>query len=589
MARQGWDLTRAYPWFVAIVVFLTFAAVGFDILNRLHPHEDAYILFRYAEHVAEGRGIVFNSGGPPTEGSTDFLWLMLLSASVAIGLDVAIAALALNAMGASAVAFAIAVSMKKLVDSPEWLKLPFLALPVGIVLSNGALASYLGFGTMLYSALAVALYLVAVDARTSATIPVLALILALFRPEGVVIALGFVVVWFCLPMPPGRRCFGFWCLGCGAIAVGYFLWRYSYFGLWFPLPVYVKARIAEPGTYYHVPAFLRDVASVMTGLEWSLEWLTIRQSPLPALAVIALASAWSWSSHRREVMRSLVFLLPFTLLFASLLMVQQVQNVHWRFQAPITLVLFTALARAAAWVWAQERRGRSRTLLAIAILIVAVLPLGRGVRTLSSLQSATAGSYIDTFAPWLGAQLSRTDVIALTEAGRIPYWSSARVEDVIGLNSAEFALSPPSVQRLADLDPDIVMWHHGGTLDGGLLRRGAPKPVVEVEPARLHDAVEPAFAAMYEQPPSSYDQTRTALTVLASIVLTKYVVERGDFRVLAVDYRRDGTFRHIYAVRRDWALADSMIEALAASFEPDAYRSYLDFNRCFLLITPPNT
>ena len=250
------------------------------------------------------------------------------------------------------------------------------------------------------------------------TIPVLALILALFRPEGVVIALGFVVVWFCLPMPPGRRCFGFWCLGCGAIAVGYFLWRYSYFGLWFPLPVYVKARIAEPGTYYHVPAFLRDVASVMTGLEWSLEWLTIRQSPLPALAVIALASAWSWSSHRREVMRSLVFLLPFTLLFASLLMVQQVQNVHWRFQAPITLVLFTALARAAAWVWAQERRGRSRTLLAIAILIVAVLPLGRGVRTLSSLQSATAGSYIDTFAPWLGAQLSRTDVIALTEAGK---------------------------------------------------------------------------------------------------------------------------------------------------------------------------
>ena len=189
----------------------------------------------------------------------------------------------------------------------------------------------------------------------------------------------------------------------------------------------------------------------------------------------------------------------------------------------------------------------------------------------------------------MGAQLSRTDVIALTEAGKIPYWSSARVEDVIGLNSAEFALSPPSVQRLADLDPDIVMWHHGGTLDGGLLRRGAPKLVVEVEPARLHDAVEPAFAAMYEQPPSSYDQTRTALTVLASIVLTKYVAERGDFRVLAVDYRRDGTFRHIYAVRRDWALADSMIQALAASFEPDAYRSYLDFNRCFLLITPPNT
>jgi len=41
-----------------------------------HPHEDAYILFRYAENLAAGHGIVFNVGGPRAEGATDFLHLL---------------------------------------------------------------------------------------------------------------------------------------------------------------------------------------------------------------------------------------------------------------------------------------------------------------------------------------------------------------------------------------------------------------------------------------------------------------------------------------------------------------------------------
>jgi hypothetical protein len=74
---------------------------GIGQLYTRHPHEDAYILFRYAEHLAAGLGIVYNPGGPPTEGATDFLWLVLLAGLVRAGADVAVAAVWLNALGAA--------------------------------------------------------------------------------------------------------------------------------------------------------------------------------------------------------------------------------------------------------------------------------------------------------------------------------------------------------------------------------------------------------------------------------------------------------------------------------------------------------
>ena len=50
------------------IAFLTgglFFAIGYGSLNVGHPAEDAYILFRYAEHVATGHGIVFKRFPPP--------------------------------------------------------------------------------------------------------------------------------------------------------------------------------------------------------------------------------------------------------------------------------------------------------------------------------------------------------------------------------------------------------------------------------------------------------------------------------------------------------------------------------------------
>lgn len=51
--------------------------------------DDAYITFRYARHLAEGRGLVFNVGEtPPVEGYSNLLWTLVLGAAHAVGLDI---------------------------------------------------------------------------------------------------------------------------------------------------------------------------------------------------------------------------------------------------------------------------------------------------------------------------------------------------------------------------------------------------------------------------------------------------------------------------------------------------------------------
>ncbi len=50
-------------------------------------YDDAFISFRYAQHLAEGHGLVWNIGETPIEGYTNFLWTILMSIAFVIAID----------------------------------------------------------------------------------------------------------------------------------------------------------------------------------------------------------------------------------------------------------------------------------------------------------------------------------------------------------------------------------------------------------------------------------------------------------------------------------------------------------------------
>ncbi len=80
MADRGSDARRdRWTFAVAAVPFLLLAWWFWFLCD------DAYITFRYARNLARGHGIRYNLGDQPSEGYSNFLWMLLSALSEAIG------------------------------------------------------------------------------------------------------------------------------------------------------------------------------------------------------------------------------------------------------------------------------------------------------------------------------------------------------------------------------------------------------------------------------------------------------------------------------------------------------------------------
>ena len=65
-------------------------ALVFQLVFVGYIKDDAYIEYRYAQHLAHGQGLVFNVGDPPVEGFTSFLWTVFLALPAYLGLSLVV-------------------------------------------------------------------------------------------------------------------------------------------------------------------------------------------------------------------------------------------------------------------------------------------------------------------------------------------------------------------------------------------------------------------------------------------------------------------------------------------------------------------
>src|SRR5205809_1717348 len=87
------DLERAQRRNLGIALALAWLVFVLLAVRTWFTCDDAYISFRYARHLAEGHGLVFNLGeSPRVEGYSNFLWVLWLSVFERAGVDPAIAA-----------------------------------------------------------------------------------------------------------------------------------------------------------------------------------------------------------------------------------------------------------------------------------------------------------------------------------------------------------------------------------------------------------------------------------------------------------------------------------------------------------------
>jgi hypothetical protein len=446
-----------------LVSTLFYAAyfVNFDIT----PFEDAAMLMRYSQHLADGHGIVWNIGEPPVDGATDFLFMAASAALIKLGFTVGQAVRGIAFVSHLLTVLLIYWTNRRIHDG----SIPFSFLS-GLYLAVGTGFSYViaYFGTPFFALAAASTWtlgLLLMKRRDSPYWLSLAfalsgLITGLIRPEGVILASLMLLAVVVMRMSEGPR--SLWerarVRGVFPIIItfavvfltlggAYFLWRWDYFGYPLPNPFYKKG-----------------------GGTW--RWDTFSISMLNTLRLcLPMVFAFILAFRARETAKqALVYLIPILGFASAFGLISNEMNYGARFQyavVPIALLSWIPLVRGFKFDWLNQASVKERS-----VYLVALVALAGGLVYYSWFQNCFLALHqqrCDTpyerdgrleMARMLAEFRGKGYIIATTEAGLLPYYSGWNAIDTWGLNDQWIAHNGAiTAEYLDQRKPHIIMFH----------------------------------------------------------------------------------------------------------------------------------
>ncbi len=432
---------------VLVLLLLVFAA--HSTLYHFFAVDDAFISFRYARNWAEGLGPVYNPG-EHVDGYTNFLWVVLLTGTALAKFDVPFIA---GWLGTWFGTLAVALAM--------WL---VRRHPLGQSLAAGAIAALaLGlnaiFNRSMVEGLETAQFtflLLATMARlwVETTHPrdrwplggLLAAMLTLTRPDGALFIplVGGWAIWRLwrhgAPRPLIARWTAGFVLTSGVIAGAWFAWHWAFYGA--PL---ANTFYAKTGGPFDI-RLARGLDSLDTLWESSGSVILLAAAILGCL-FLARQAEW-WSLVLLGIAGRVAFHLYSGGSFIGFL----------RFLIPTIPLLAAVAAVCIGALWREARSGRRLAMLPagamIAVLTVTAMDLPRVTRWYASsrhaMQTLTQGHIA------LGKHLAVTAqpgaIIAIQDAGAVPYFSGLVTIDIVGLNDAHIAHLEGDLYQKTDVD-----------------------------------------------------------------------------------------------------------------------------------------
>jgi arabinofuranosyltransferase len=474
---------------VAFALLCVFFWVTSQWLSALT--DDAFISFRYARHLVDGSGLVFNPG-EYVEGYTNLLWVLIMAAVYWLGLDMPLLSRVISTLCAAGLVVSMAGFSRSYFHGQPCAWISFLA-PLLLAL-NPLFSHTVGFGleTVFFSLLvwwSVASYLNLESGNASpwATGALLGLAY-LSRPEAVLWAGCLVAIDVVGLLQRERRAVRLEKLvrylgTFGLIAALHLLWRVYYYGDLLPNTFYVKA-----------------------GSNWFWGWLAVRSFVLGngLLPLIAIAATPLVLRRRWAICVWLVVTLYLGLVLRS-------GGSRYLYPLlPLVYLLIQELFRAV-----MAMGGRGPKLLAAAGLCALFLA---GV--ISEGNRATGATRFSRFTNAEAATLARClrdatepgDRIALIPAGVIPYYSERAVVDMLGLTDRH-------IGRRGKLSRTSLLWHQRSDSDYVLDRQPRvilvppePDPAVDIFAVRdMHQ--NPRFRELYVQTSLACEGRRRVLFV----------------------------------------------------------------------------
>jgi len=516
---------------LAILMILTGFFAARLVNFAIPPMEDAAMLMRYAENLAQGQGIVWNVGEPPLDGATDFLFMVIIALVCRIGFTVETAVRLVTIISHFATVGLIYAGMRNVQRSgivPAFLSALYFAVGPGLFLS----AAY--FGTPLF-AFGVALAwlfaqrLLSPEGRTVrayVSFSVVCLATSLVRPEGTLIC-AFMLAAVGILIP--RR--EFWRLtavfgGIFLLLGGtYFLWRWHYFGHPLPNPFYKKG-----GGHLYLVALKSSLRNSFS--------LAVPFIPMFLLAV----------RSRKSLRKGIAFLIPIVGATCMWILLSDEMNFGARFQYPILALYVLSWYPLIRGLPEEYGLPNSATLTAmqkVAIVSAVVTVLGFVFRPhiLKSRQITYTNDGRYDIGVMLRQYADRGYTIATTEAGLLPLYSRWRAIDTWGLNDRWIARNGCiTYDYLVQQKPDIIMWHE-------------------------------FFSPRH--PPSGKAGIGFGIPWFQQVMTLKQYAEKHDFTLAAV-FGRSPDDTHYYYIRPDLLEHDEIVQAIRST----PYRWFGDGLEC---------
>ncbi len=426
--------------------------------------DDAYITYRFAQHLAEGRGLTWNAGGGPVEAYSSLLQVGLLALGMRAGIRPEVASVAISVVAVLATVGILWFVVQRQVGAVH----PIAAFVLGLYLADQttAINSTSGLETQLFVVLLCAAYALAIayveSFRWSLAIglAVMVFLTLLCRPEGVLYGAGLygVLGWYCVlrvdDAADRRR--GLQALAVsvgllGSLGVIYGVSKYAYFGYLLPNPYYVKSNRLSFAGLLRVLFFLSHIA--------------VWYGPL-TLAVAHQGLRDVWLAHLQALrVRVKVWLTvgpPVLGLAYYVTIVHEVGNAHrFSFAAYWYFVLAAAILLSVARRSVPERLIQ-RIALAGAIY-AGVLIAYQGTWRLAPLPVPAFNQYFFKIAAALkDTGLGSRATVMCNAAGIIPYVSGFNQVDPVGLTdnvlSGRTPMTPEERERyLWSRDADVYL------------------------------------------------------------------------------------------------------------------------------------
>ena len=365
------------------------------------PAEDASILFRYSENLADTGVISYNLNGIPTEGATDFLWMIILSIFYFFGINIYFSAILINLL--SLYCSISLIRKHYTLSNFDFYVLLFLHFSI-----TYTYASLLGFSVLFVQLLLVLVIINFFKKKIFNTL-LFSFIGCLVRPDFILfIIIPNLFLFFNNFNLKNLILYSlFFFLG-----LIYFYGRYQYFDLFLPLPFYIKNKW-----------------ELLNNIEWGRQIIIL--SPV-------LLSLFFVNTSR--IFRTNILILVSITLFATSYYTNQIlyQNVGYRFYFYFTVFCILVLYEL------KLESIRTRDVSKIIIIIIALLSIIINLfQNFSSFKFVSKKEDLYLLSKYLkNINNDHRLNLATTESGLVPYYSKIDTVDLFGLNSKEFAKKP---------------------------------------------------------------------------------------------------------------------------------------------------